>query len=129
MQAFFFILDTLIKLYILTFILRIMLQWVRADFYNPISQFIVRVTNPVVVPFRRVIPSIGRLDTGTLVAAITLRVAGTALLWRVFRGGLPATERLLVGSALNLVIITRSSVFSTAAAIRSCARSAACSRR
>ncbi len=61
-----FIVKTLLELYIITFFLRFILQWVRADFRNPISQFLVRVTNPLIIPIRRLIPSIGGLDTATI---------------------------------------------------------------
>lgn len=41
-----FLIDTLFSLYILTIVLRFLLQWTHADFYNPISQFLVKVTHP-----------------------------------------------------------------------------------
>ena len=56
--AVFFIIQTLFELYILCFLLRLVLQITRADFHNPLSQFIVRVTSPVVAPLRRVVPSV-----------------------------------------------------------------------
>ena len=51
-----FLVETLFGLYILVIMLRFLLQLVRADFYNPISQFIAKATTPVLVPLRRVIP-------------------------------------------------------------------------
>jgi hypothetical protein len=56
-DAIFFLLNTLLGLVILAFVLRLLLQMVRADFYNPISQAILRLTNPLVIPARRIIPS------------------------------------------------------------------------
>tara|TARA_R110001583_G_scaffold19264_13_gene75604 strand:- start:523 stop:1068 length:546 start_codon:yes stop_codon:yes gene_type:complete len=50
-------------------IVRFWLQWVKADFYNPLSQFIVKVSNPLVVPLRRVIPGLAGLDLATILAA------------------------------------------------------------
>lgn len=50
-------------------ILRVWLQMVRADFYNPLSQFIVKVSNPLVIPLRRVIPSLAGLDLPTIILA------------------------------------------------------------
>ncbi|MEY8215555.1 MAG: YggT family protein, partial [Colwellia sp.] len=50
-------------------IVRFWLQWVKADFYNPFSQFIVKVSNPLVVPLRRIIPGFGGLDLATLTVA------------------------------------------------------------
>jgi YggT family protein len=71
-NAFSFLVGTLIDLYIAAVLLRLLLQWVRADFYNPVCQFLVKVTNPVIVPMRRVIPSIGRLDTSSVVLIVAL---------------------------------------------------------
>ena len=50
-----FIAETLFELYVLCFVLRFVLQATRADFHNPLSQLIVRVTNPVVLPLRRLV--------------------------------------------------------------------------
>jgi len=50
-------------------IMRVWLQWVKADFYNPLSQFIVKVSNPLVIPLRRVIPGLGGMDLATIVVA------------------------------------------------------------
>ncbi len=73
-NAFTFLISTLLDLYITAVLLRLLLQWVRADFYNPLSQFLVKLTNPAIIPLRRGIPSIGRLDTASLVLMITLEI-------------------------------------------------------
>jgi len=69
MNAPVFLVETLFNLYLMVVILRLWLQFVRADFYNPMSQFIVKATHLFVGPLRRVIPSIGRFDTATFVLA------------------------------------------------------------
>jgi len=61
-----FIISTLFHLYAFALALRFILQWVRADFYNPLSQFIVKITTPVVNPARRIIPGYNGLDFATL---------------------------------------------------------------
>ena len=73
--AFSYLVSTLISLYVTAVLLRLLLQWVRADFYNPVCQFLVKVTNPVLVPLRRVIPSIGRLDTASVLVMLVLETA------------------------------------------------------
>jgi YggT family protein len=73
-RALTYLVSTLFDLYIVSVLLRLMLQWVRADFYNPLSQFLVRITNPLLIPLRRVIPSIGRLDTASVVLALALEL-------------------------------------------------------
>jgi YggT family protein len=69
-NPFLFLIGTLFDLYILVLMLRFVLQQVRADFYNPVSQFIVKATNPVVIPVRRVVPGIGGLDVATVLLVI-----------------------------------------------------------
>ncbi len=59
------ILDPLIGLYALTFAMRLAMQWVRADYRNPIVEFILKVTNPLVMPFQRMLPPIYKIDTAT----------------------------------------------------------------
>ncbi len=75
-----FIIKTLFELYLMTFVLRFILQWVRADFRNPITQFFVRITNPLVVPLRRLVPSIGGFDTATAVIILLLELLLTIVL-------------------------------------------------
>ena len=78
--ALIFVFKTLFELYILCFLLRLVLQWTRADFHNPLSQFIVRVTNPVVAPLRRFIPPLRHLDTSTLMIFLLMEAMMVALL-------------------------------------------------
>jgi YggT family protein len=74
-----FLLTTLFQLYIAVLLLRFLLQWAKADFYNPLSQFVVKVTTPVVRPFRRLIPGLGGWDLGTLLAAYLITVIQVVL--------------------------------------------------
>jgi YggT family protein len=57
--------------------LRFILQWVRAGYYNPVSQFVLRVTAPLVVPARRILPSIAGLDVPTLAVLVALEALVT----------------------------------------------------
>lgn len=82
-NAFTYLIGTLIDLYITAVLLRLLLQWVRADFYNPVSQFLVKVTNPALRPLRRVIPSIGRLDTAAVVLMLVLEIIGVWIVSRI----------------------------------------------
>ncbi|MCO4798267.1 MAG: YggT family protein [Colwelliaceae bacterium] len=65
-----FIFDALL----MVLIIRVWLQLVKADFYNPLSQFVVKVTNPLVIPFRRIIPGFGGIDLATLLIAYIIAV-------------------------------------------------------
>lgn len=75
MEAINFLLRFVFDALFMVLVLRVWLQWVRADFYNPISQFIVKVTNPLVVPVRRIIPGLGGIDLGTLLLAYLVATA------------------------------------------------------
>jgi len=104
-DALIFLLRSLGELYISAFLLRLVLQWLRADFYNPLSQFIIRVTNPLVVPLRRVVPAVGRIDTASLVAALGLQLAVTLLLLNLACIGEPGLLQVLGLAALRLVYL------------------------
>ena len=59
-----FLLSTVIELYTMALLLRVWMQWSRCDFYNPFSQFIVKITQPIIGPLRRIIPPMGPIDGG-----------------------------------------------------------------
>ena len=69
-----FLIDTLVSLYILAIVLRFLFQWTRADFYNPISQFLVKITHPPLKIIRRFVPSVGKIDTSSIVLALALQM-------------------------------------------------------
>ena len=69
--------------------LRFLLQLVRADFYNPISQFVVKFTNPVLIPLRRVIPGFGGLDVSSLLLAYAVQLLTMAAIILVAGYGVP----------------------------------------
>ncbi len=69
MEAVNYLLGFVFDALLMILIIRVWLQVVRADFYNPLSQFVVKVTNPIVIPCRRIIPGFGGIDLATLVLA------------------------------------------------------------
>lgn len=70
MTALIFIVQTLLSLVVFVFMLRVLLQFARADFRNPISQAVVKITNPLVLPLRRMLPPVGKVDTASVVAVL-----------------------------------------------------------
>ena len=74
-QALVYVIQTLGSLYLLIILLRFILQLVRADFYNPLSQFTVRATQPLLKPVRRIIPGFGGVDLAALVLAVLVQLA------------------------------------------------------
>ena len=75
-----FLVQTIFGIAILIVMLRFLLQLVKADFYNPASQVIVRATQPILAPMRRVIPGIGGIDVSSIVLMLVLQMAETGLL-------------------------------------------------
>jgi YggT family protein len=98
-----FLIRTLFELYIVAVALRFLLQWVRADFYNPLSQFLVKVTNPPLRPLRRIIPGYGGMDLASLVLMIVLKAVEIALLGLVVAGRIPAPLGLFVISLAEIL--------------------------
>jgi YggT family protein len=72
MEAIRYIVDMLLWLLLLAFVLRFIFQLVRADFRDPMADAIVRVTNWLILPLRRILPPIAKLDTATLVAVLLI---------------------------------------------------------
>ncbi len=89
-QAILFVADTLLSLLLYLFLIRLMLQWVRADFRNPIAQSIMRLTNWLVLPLRRALPSIGRIDTASIVAVYAAALVQTAAVTLIIAGAVPS---------------------------------------
>lgn len=84
--AFLFLVTTLFDVYISIVLARFILQMVRADFYNPISQFIVKATNPLLIPLRRITPGYRGLDMASLVLFLLLVLVKLSLIIFVFHG-------------------------------------------
>lgn len=69
MEAIMYLLRFAFDALLMILIMRVWLQWAKADFYNPLSQFIVKVSNPLVIPMRRIIPGLGGFDLATVLIA------------------------------------------------------------
>ena len=100
-----YLIQTLLSLYLIAMLLRFVLQLVRADFYNPISQFIVKITNPLVIPLRKIIPGYGGLDIASLALAVLLQIAGIVAIFLIRFGGIPAPLLLLLGGVLGVIAL------------------------
>ncbi len=105
-QIAYLLVEVVLDLYITAVVLRMLLGYVRANFYNPFSQFLVKITNPVLVPLRRFIPSLGTLDTSALVFAYGLKVLQTGLLVMIMgkSAGLISILWVALGALITLVI-------------------------
>ncbi|MDH5570934.1 MAG: YggT family protein [Gammaproteobacteria bacterium] len=100
-----FLIQTLFGLYLLVIMLRILLQWARADFYNPLSQFIVKVTNPPIIPLRRFIPSMRGIDTASVFLLLILKIMELLLLGLLPGQPLPAIPGLFLFAIVDLLAL------------------------
>ena len=100
-----YILQTIGSLYLLIILLRFVLQLVRADFYNPLSQFAVRATQPLLKPLRRIIPSVFRLDMSSLVLAIIVQMILMALTLLLAYGTTGDPLHLLIWSIIGVTAL------------------------
>ena len=91
-----FLITTLFSLYILAVMLRFILGTVGADFYNPVSQFLVRITNPLLVPLRKVIPSVGKFDTSAILLMLFLQVVSLGLVVLIRGIDVPVMTLLII---------------------------------
>ena len=110
--ALIYLISTISDLYVTALLLRLLLQWVRADFYNPLSQFLVKATNPVLVPARRLIPSIGRLDTASVVVMLLIELLQLTVISLISQGEygfqfllLFAIRKLLITQLLTYLVL------------------------
>ncbi|NIR59815.1 MAG: YggT family protein, partial [Gammaproteobacteria bacterium] len=97
-----FLVQTLFGLYILAVMLRLLFQLVRADFYNPVSQFLVQITNPPLKPLRRVIPGWAGIDLAAVLLLVALQLVEHLAIGAIV-GHQPGLAALLVISIADLI--------------------------
>ena len=95
-QAGVYLIEIIFGLYIIAVLLRYLLARVRADFYNPFSQFIVKITNPPIKPLRRIIPGYLGIDWPTLIVLFFIQAVEIVLLALITSGHVPAPMGLAV---------------------------------
>ncbi|UFP99913.1 YggT family protein [Pseudomonas fitomaticsae] len=100
-----YVLQTLGSLYLLIVLLRFVLQLVRANFYNPLCQFVVKATQPLLKPLRRIIPSMFSLDMSSLVLAILVQLALMALTLLLTYGTTGNPLQLLIWSLIGVTAL------------------------
>jgi YggT family protein len=88
MNALYYIVDTLTSLYLGVLILRFIMQLVRANFRNPFADAILRLTNPLIMPLRRVLPPMGKVDTATVLAIVLFAIFKVVILKLLMEGGI-----------------------------------------
>src|SRR3979490_848781 len=89
MSAIIFIVETLLSLALFVVLARLLLQWTRADSRTPVCQAVVRITNPLILPLRRVLPPVGKLDTASVVAVLVIATVDVACIFALHGVGFP----------------------------------------
>jgi len=115
-QAIAFLVETLFQLFLVALMLRILLEAYRADYYNPVCQALIRVTNPVIRPLERVLPRLGRINLAGIVVLYLLELLLLVILaqlggWRMDPAvlallGLLRLVRMLLVLYLVLIIVS-----------------------
>lgn len=107
MIALVYIVRTLLSLALFVVLIRLLLQWARADFRNPLCQAVVRLTNPLVLPLRRVLAPIGKIDTASVVAVLLVASVEVLILGSLrgvaFPGALQLAQDVLLEIAHMLL--------------------------
>lgn len=104
-EALVFIVNAIAQLYLFVLLLRILLPWLGADFRNPIAQAILKITSPVVVPLRRIIPPVGRIDTATVLVAFIIQYLLILLILLIY-GRTAGFGAIALTAVVNLVLLT-----------------------
>ncbi len=98
-----YLIDTLFSLYLIALVLRGILHASRADFFNPISQFIVKITNPALKSVHRIVPNRGRIDFSVIALALLVQLATIALILLMAGSMLPSPLILIIWSAVGIL--------------------------
>jgi YggT family protein len=101
-NALYFLVDSLLSLALYVALLRLLMQWSRVDFRNPVAQAVVKVTNPLIMPLRRILPPINKIDTASVVTVIIVALADVIVMSAVRGYGVPTPLLLLRGATLEI---------------------------
>ena len=111
-QAAIYLIQTVFGIYTFIVLLRLVLQWSQANFYNPVSQFIVKMTNPILNPIRKFVPKTRLIDIASIIAVLVIQMISISLIFSIIGLSLPLIHILLawsltaaISSLLNLYLI------------------------
>lgn len=106
-NALLFLIQTLFGFYLFAVLLRILLQWVHADYYNPLSQFVIKLTDVLVLPLRNKIPNYAGLDIASVTVLLALTWLKLLLIVGLQTHGIPSLFGLIVwglGDILSQIV-------------------------
>lgn len=101
-----FLINSICDLYLLVLLLRLILQYLRVDYYNPLTQFILTATSPVVVRLRRFIPGYMGLDLATICAILTLTLFKLIFIALLNYHQFPALSGLFIWATADILSLS-----------------------
>ncbi|MBI2790655.1 MAG: YggT family protein [Gammaproteobacteria bacterium] len=101
-----FLIHSIFDLYLFILLLRFILQYLRVDYYNPFTQFVVKATSPIVVPLRRIVPGFYGIDFATIIAIVVLTGVKISLIMFISMHKFPAIAGLLIWSFGEIFALT-----------------------
>jgi YggT family protein len=102
-QALLFLVDTVLSLLLYVFLLRLMLHWARGNFRNPFAQALLKFSNWLVIPLRRLLPALGRIDSASLVGAYAVSLVKIAAFNLIMFAQTPPAIAWLSAAAIELL--------------------------
>jgi YggT family protein len=96
-NAFAFLIETLFSLYLAALMLRVLLEAVGADYYNPVCQILLKVTEPLVSPLSKLIPRVGRFNTASVVAMIAIQTIAVIVVSAISGYSVDPLQALVIG--------------------------------
>ena len=105
MKALYFVVDALTQIVLFLLVLRLWLPVLRADFRNPVAQAILKITSPLIIPLRRLLPAIGRIDTATVLVTLAIPLLVVYLLVSM-RGLSPTAAEVVLTAIVSLVLLS-----------------------
>nr|VFJ53687.1 MAG: YggT family protein [Candidatus Kentron sp. DK]VFJ57434.1 MAG: YggT family protein [Candidatus Kentron sp. DK] len=106
-----FLVETLIGLYILAVMLRFLFQVVSADFYNPFSQFVVKLTDPPIKYLQRFIPGLFGIDLSSVVLLLALQSLEIAMVSAILGAGMNPIGLIVLSVARLLTLASHVFLF------------------
>lgn len=100
-----YVIKTLIELYTIILMIRVMLQAARADYYNPVAQGIIKITDPVINIFKRFIPHSAKINLPAVVAMFTITFIEFLLLTAVLSPSMPNILMVVMFTLVTLVLL------------------------
>jgi YggT family protein len=100
-----FIVNAVTSLYLLVLLLRFWMPLLGADFRNPLAQGILKLTSPVVIPLRRILPAVGRIDTATVLVAFIIQYV-TILILLLIIGERAGFVPIAVTAVVKLLVLS-----------------------